>query len=44
MPETVTNELIYEVLKEVQVDVAHIRDRVDDHDQHLLLFGTSYII
>jgi len=33
---SVTPELIYEVLKKVQADVAHMRGRVDDHDQHFI--------
>ena len=33
MSETVTNELIYGVLKKIQEDVTHIRRRVDDHDE-----------
>ena len=37
MAEPITNELIYEVLKRIQSDVAHIRDRVDDHDQQFIL-------
>lgn len=32
MAETVTSELIYEILKEIRDDVRHIRARVDGHD------------
>ncbi len=32
----VSNELIYEVLKKIQADVAHIKARVDDHDQQFI--------
>ena len=35
MPENVTNELLYEVLKSVQEDVAHIKHRTDEHAEHL---------
>jgi uncharacterized UPF0160 family protein len=34
--ETVSNELIFEVLKKIQDNVAHIRTRVDDHDQQFI--------
>jgi hypothetical protein len=43
MPETITNELIYEILKQIRDDVTHIRQRVDGHDEqfkgvrHLLM-------
>jgi hypothetical protein len=33
MSETITNELIYGVLKKIQEDVAYIRRRSDDHDE-----------
>lgn len=36
MSETITNELMYEVLKKIQADVAHIKDRVDDHDEQFI--------
>ena len=36
MAEAITNELIYEVLKKIQADVAHIKTRVDDHDQQFV--------
>jgi hypothetical protein len=32
----ITNELMYNVLKKIQEDVSHIRDRVDDHDQQFI--------
>jgi len=32
----VTNEIMFEVLKKIQADVAHIRGRVDDHDQQFI--------
>jgi septal ring factor EnvC (AmiA/AmiB activator) len=32
----VTNEIIFEVLKKIQADVAHIKGRVDDHDQQFI--------
>lgn len=35
MTETVTNELIYSILKQIRDDVAHIRRRADEHDEHL---------
>ncbi|PZN81844.1 MAG: hypothetical protein DM484_07475 [Candidatus Methylumidiphilus alinenensis] len=33
MSETVTNELLYSVLKKIQEDVSYIRRRADDHDE-----------
>jgi len=33
MTETVTNELIYEILKKIQGDVAQIKKRGGDHDE-----------
>jgi hypothetical protein len=36
MTQPITNELIYEVLKKIQADVAHIKARVDDHDQQFI--------
>jgi hypothetical protein len=36
MAETITTELLYEILKKIQADVAHIRSRVDDHDQQFI--------
>jgi predicted nucleic acid-binding Zn-ribbon protein len=32
----ITNELLYEVLKKIQADVGHIRNRVDDHDSQFI--------
>ena len=34
MAETITNELIYEILKHIQEDVAHIKHRADEHEGH----------
>lgn len=36
MTEAVTSELIYEVLKQVREDVAHIRRRVEEHDEQFI--------
>lgn len=36
MPENVNNELLYEILKKIQADVAHIKGCVDDHDQQFI--------
>ena len=36
VPSDDTNELIYEVLKNIQADVAHIKARVDDHGHQLI--------
>jgi septal ring factor EnvC (AmiA/AmiB activator) len=36
MAGTITNELMYDTLKKLQADVAHIRERVDDHDQQFI--------
>ncbi|MBV8357631.1 MAG: hypothetical protein JO189_06800 [Deltaproteobacteria bacterium] len=36
MPDTVTNELLYEVLKQVQADVALIKKTVTDHTRLLV--------
>jgi hypothetical protein len=36
MTDTVTNELIFEVLRKIQADVSHIRARVDDHDRQFI--------
>jgi len=36
MPEAVSNELLYEILKKIQADVAHIKSCVDDHDQQFI--------
>ena len=35
MAQVITNEVIYEV-KKIQPDVAHIKARVDDHDQRFI--------
>jgi uncharacterized protein YukE len=35
MTEDVTNELLYEILKQIRDNVTHIKRRVDDHDEHL---------
>lgn len=32
----ISNELVFEVLKKIQADVAHIRERVSDHDQQFI--------
>jgi hypothetical protein len=43
MAETITNELIYEILKQIRDDVAQVRQRVESHDEqfkglrHLLI-------
>jgi hypothetical protein len=36
MAGTFTNELMYDILKKIQADVAHIRERVDDYDQQFI--------
>jgi len=36
MPETITNELMYEVLKKIQADVAVIKTTVADHSRLLV--------
>jgi hypothetical protein len=33
MTGNVTNEIIFEVLKQIQADVSHIRRRTDEHDE-----------
>jgi hypothetical protein len=33
MSEAVTNELMYEILKQIRDDVRHIRIRIADHDE-----------
>ena len=43
MNSNVTNEIMFEVLKQIQADVSHIRHRIDEHDEqfkgirHLLI-------
>jgi peptidoglycan hydrolase CwlO-like protein len=36
MTEPITNELMYEILKKIQADVSHTRERIDDHDQQFI--------
>ena len=32
----VTNQLLYEVLKQIQAELAHVRSRVDEHSEQLI--------
>jgi hypothetical protein len=36
MAETITSDLIYEILKKIQPDVSHMRGWVDDHDRQFI--------
>jgi hypothetical protein len=36
MTQTIDNQLIFEVLKKIQTDVTHIKERVSDHDQKFI--------
>ena len=36
MPENVTNELLYEILKQLQIDVADVKRMLTDHTRQLI--------